>query len=155
MADIFVSYTSKDQRWAFWIGKELKQLGHHARIHEWELPAGGNILAWMEETLKEADRALFVISNAYLNAPFSSWERMAAQWAGALSRPNFFLPVFIENCEPPMLLAPFKRCVLYGLGEGYARNNLSEYLAPPKEPAGPVAFPGELEAANALLASTA
>ena len=28
VADIFVSYTSKDRGWAFWIGKELKQLGH-------------------------------------------------------------------------------------------------------------------------------
>ena len=70
---------------------------------------------------QEADRALFVISNAYLDAHFSSWERRAAQWAAASKRPNFFLPVFVENCEPPLLLAPFKRCVLYGLGEGYAR----------------------------------
>ena len=41
MADIFVSYTSNDRDWAFWIGQELEKLGHAPRIHEWEISAGG------------------------------------------------------------------------------------------------------------------
>jgi hypothetical protein len=28
VADIFVSYTSGDRDWAFWIGQELLKLGH-------------------------------------------------------------------------------------------------------------------------------
>jgi hypothetical protein len=28
VADIFVSYTSDDRNWAFWIGQELLKLGH-------------------------------------------------------------------------------------------------------------------------------
>ncbi len=28
VADIFVSYTSSDRDWAFWIGQELEKLGH-------------------------------------------------------------------------------------------------------------------------------
>jgi hypothetical protein len=28
VADIFVSYTSDDRDWAFWIGQELLKLGH-------------------------------------------------------------------------------------------------------------------------------
>jgi uncharacterized protein (DUF433 family) len=28
VADIFVSYTSSDRDWAFWIGQELLKLGH-------------------------------------------------------------------------------------------------------------------------------
>jgi hypothetical protein len=31
VADIFVSYTSDDRDWAFWIGQELLKLGHAAR----------------------------------------------------------------------------------------------------------------------------
>ena len=42
MADIFVSYTSSDREWAFWIGQELDKLGHKPRIHEWEIEAGGD-----------------------------------------------------------------------------------------------------------------
>ena len=152
MVDIFVSYTSSDSGWAFWIGKELKTLGHVVHIHEWEIPAGGNIVAWMERRLERADHALFVVSKAYLAADYSSWERLAAQWATVGKRPNFSLPIFIENCEPPILLAPFKRCNLYGLAEGHARARLIAYLAPPQEPGGAVLFPGVTEAANASLA---
>jgi hypothetical protein len=43
VADIFVSYTSSDRDWAFWIGQELLNLGRAPRIHEWEISAGGDI----------------------------------------------------------------------------------------------------------------
>jgi len=49
VADIFVSYTSGDRDWAFWMGQELERLGHVARVHEWEVSAGGDIAVWMEE----------------------------------------------------------------------------------------------------------
>jgi hypothetical protein len=43
MVDIFISYTSSDREWAFWIGHELEALGHMPHIHEWEIPGGGDI----------------------------------------------------------------------------------------------------------------
>ena len=109
MADIFVSYTSSDREWAFWIGQQLEKLGHVEHIHEWEIEAGGNIPAWMQERQDKADHTLCVISNAYLSRPYSSWELQAAQWAAASDRPNFMLPVFVEDCKAPTMLAPFKR----------------------------------------------
>jgi hypothetical protein len=141
MADIFVSYTSSDQEWAFWIGHELEALGHAPRIHEWEIPGGGDIMAWMEGRHHEANRVLCVVSNAYLKKPYSSLERRAAQWASLTDRPNFLLPVFIEPCEAPTLFAPLKRCDLYGLAEGDAQARLRAFLSPAaKPPRG--AFPG-------------
>jgi TIR domain len=127
---------------AFWIGQELIKLGHTPRIHEWEIDAGGNIPAWMEKRHYEADHVLFVISRAYLAAPYSNWERQAAQWAAADKRPNFALPVFIEDCEAPTLLAPIKRCDLYGHSEAEARAALATYLAPAAMPKSPVDFFG-------------
>jgi hypothetical protein len=44
MADIFVSYTSSDRDWAFWIEHEL-DLGHRPHIHEWELSGGADNMA--------------------------------------------------------------------------------------------------------------
>jgi TIR domain len=70
VADIFVSYTSSDRDWAFWIGQELLNLGHTPRIHEWEISAGGNIPRWMSERHESADHILCVISDAYLKAPY-------------------------------------------------------------------------------------
>lgn len=140
MADIFVSYTSSDRLKAFWIGQELIKLGYNPRIHEWEISAGGNIPAWMEQRHHDANHVLLVISRAYLVAPYSNWERQAAQWAAADKRPNFALPVFIEDCETPTLLAHIKRCDLQGLSEAEARAALAAYLAPATKPSTPVAF---------------
>ena len=150
MADIFVSYTSSDRDWAFWIGQQLERLGHVAHIHEWEIDAGGNIPAWMQERQDKADHTLCVISNAYLSRPYSSWELQAAQWAAASDRPNFMLPVFVEDCKAPTMLAPFKRCDLFGLNEDEARERLEAYLKPAAKPSESARFPGGAPASPAF-----
>lgn len=105
MSEIFVSFTSSDRDWAFWIGQELEKLGHVPRVHEWEIPAGGDIPKWMEESLERADHCLLVIGKTYLTKPYSSWERRAASWAAASRRPNFALPVFQgRRCDRPTRL---------------------------------------------------
>jgi uncharacterized protein YjbI with pentapeptide repeats len=152
VADIFISYTSSDRDWAFWIGQELQKLGDVPHIHEWEIPGGGDIPAWMNARLKKADHVLCVVSPAYLNARYSGWELRAAQWAAQDGRPNFALPVFIEDCEPPPLLAPLRRCNLYGIGEEEARARFAAYLSPAAKPVGPARFPGKAEAAGARYA---
>jgi TIR domain len=53
VADIFVSYTSNDKDWANWIGLELEKLGNSARVDEWEISAGGDIPAWMEDRIQK------------------------------------------------------------------------------------------------------
>jgi tetratricopeptide (TPR) repeat protein len=150
VADIFVSYTSSDQGWAFWIGQELEKLGHKAHLHDWELSAGGDIAAWMEERHDNADHILCVVSKAYLTKPYSRWERLAAQWAAAAGeRPTFVLPVLIEDCELRTLLAHIKRCDLYEIDdEDVARTRFAKYLAPAAKPAGPVQFPPKAKAAK-------
>jgi tetratricopeptide (TPR) repeat protein len=140
VADIFVSYTGSDRDWAFWIGHELTALGHTPRIHEWEIGAGGDIMTWMDERLEAADHVLCVVSEKYLEAPYSSWERRSAQWA-AVDRPNLALPVFVEPCKAPPLFATLKRCDLYDLVEEEARARLSAFLAPAGKPP-PRPFPG-------------
>jgi TIR domain len=141
MADIFVSYTSSDRDWAFWIGHELDDLGHNPHLHGWEVSGGANIMAWMEARTDAAAHVLCVVSEKYLKAPYSSWERGAAQWAAATGGPNFALPVFVEKCEAPILFAPLKRCDLHGITEDKARARLKAFLEPAsKPPRGP--FPG-------------
>jgi tetratricopeptide (TPR) repeat protein len=153
VADIFVSYTSSDRDWANWVGLELEKLGHVARVHEWEISAGGNIPAWMEERHQQADHVLFVISKLYLTKNYSNWERLSAEWAAVSKRPNFGLPVFIEECETPTLLAPFKRCDLYGLNEEDAQARLAQYLTPARKPT-TASFPGARTLVSAEQAKT-
>ena len=142
MADIFVSYTNSDKEWAFWIGLELEKLGHAPHIHEWEISAGGDIPAWMEDRIQKADRVLSVVSSIYLTKDYSSWERRSAQWAAQRQRPNFLFLVFVDDCEAPIALAHVKRCDLFGVSEDDARARLKTYLEPPAKPIGPARFPG-------------
>jgi tetratricopeptide (TPR) repeat protein len=143
VADIFVSYTSSDREWAFWIGQELTRLSHQPRIHEWEIQAGGDIPAWMEQRLQQAHRVLCVVSAEYLTKDYSGWERRSAQSAAASKRPNFMLPVFVEDCEAPVAMAHIKRCALFDLSEDDARARLEAYLAEARPRSGPMPFPGE------------
>jgi hypothetical protein len=86
MADIFVSYTSSDRDWAFWVAKELKTLGHVPHVHEWEIKGSDDIYGWMGQHLDAADHVLGVISDDYLKAPYSTLERHAALWRTAKER---------------------------------------------------------------------
>jgi hypothetical protein len=50
MADIFVSYTSSDRNWAFWIGRELEALGHVPHVDDWEIKGSDDTYGWMEHS---------------------------------------------------------------------------------------------------------
>jgi hypothetical protein len=89
VADIFVSYTSSDRDWAFWIAKELRALGHAPHVHEWEINAGDDIYAWMEAHEDAADHVLCVISDEYLKAP---------NWRGR----GKLLKSALQSTRPPM-----------------------------------------------------
>jgi hypothetical protein len=103
VADIFISYTSSDRNWAFWIAKELGALGHAPHVYEWEVNAGANIYAWMETHHDAADHVLCVVSDEYLKAPFSTLERHAALTQAITKRPGFALLVIVKPCQQPTL----------------------------------------------------
>ena len=108
----------------------------------------GGIPRWMGERHQNADHILCVISNAYLKAPYSSWERQAAERAAASTRPNFALPVKVEECELPTLSMVLEYCDLFGIEETEARTRLRDYLAPAGKPPGSVLFPGTAKASD-------
>jgi tetratricopeptide (TPR) repeat protein len=147
MADIFVSYTSSDRDWAFWIGKELEALGHVPHIHEWEIKGGDDIYGWMETRLDTADFVLCVVSDQYLKAPYSTLERHAALWQAASNRPGFVLFVVVKPCKLPVLSDHFLRCELYNVADDSARQRFHEFMTRP-QPSGKARFPGELFAVS-------
>lgn len=147
MADIFVSYTSSDREWAFWIGQALKQLGHTPRIHEWEINSGDDIYAWMEKHHDAADHVLCVVSDEYLKAPYSTLERNAALWQAAAKRPGFVLFVAVEPCRLPTLSDHVLRCELFGVPEDAAHVRFREFLKKRDAPA-TATFPGKVFAVS-------
>ena len=147
MADIFVSYTSSDRDWAFWIAKELDALAHTPHIHEWEIKGGDDIYAWMEARHDAADHVLCVVSDDYLKAPYSTLERNAALWQAAAKRPGFVLFVAVKPCRLPSLADHIRRCELFGVPEDAARIRFREFMAARAAPAA-AAFPGKVFAVS-------
>jgi tetratricopeptide (TPR) repeat protein len=143
MADIFVSYTSSDRDWAFWIAKELETLGHTPHIHEWEIKGGDDIYAWMETRHEAADQVLCVVSDEYLKAPYSTLERNAALWQAAAKRPGFVLLVAVKPCRLPTLSDHIRRCELFGVPENAAHIRFHEFMAKREAPA-TLSFPGKV-----------
>src|SRR5271169_4003635 len=109
-------------------------------------------MEWMEKWHHEADHVLCIVSETYLKKPYSSLELQAGQWAAITARPNFVLPVFIEPCEAPTLLAPLKRCDLHGLGEQDARARLKTFLTPAAKPV-QAPFPASVKTSSSLPSS--
>src|SRR5215831_4694699 len=121
MAEFFISYTQSDSQWAHWIALDLRDMGHIAHVHEWEVGPGEDIVAWMARHHDAADHVLCVVSDAYLQAPYSTLERNAAVWAAAKDRPGFVIFVVVQPCTLPTLTDHLRRCELYGLPEDAAR----------------------------------
>jgi tetratricopeptide (TPR) repeat protein len=147
VADIFISYTSSDREWAFWIAKELEAQGHTPHIHEWEIKGGDDIYAWMETRHDAADHVLCVVSDDYLKAPYSTLERNAALWQAAAKRPGFVLLVAVKPCKLPTLSDHIRRCELFGVPDDAARIRLREFLTK-REPPAVAGFPGKVFAVS-------
>ncbi|WP_315837152.1 tetratricopeptide repeat protein [Bradyrhizobium prioriisuperbiae] len=133
MARIFVSYTSVDRDFAYWIGKELQALGHEPHLHDWEIRGSGDILAWMEEQIDEADHTLCVFSDDYLKARYSTLERRAALWDE--ERPGFALIVMAKPCKIPALFRHFRRCELYDVSGDAVRQRFKQFMQGLGQPA--------------------
>jgi Tfp pilus assembly protein PilF len=147
VADIFVSYTSSDRDWAFWIAKELMALGHAPHVHEWEIKGGDDIYAWMEQRHDAADHVLCVVSDEYLKAPYSTLERNAALWQAAAKRPGFVLFVAVKPCRLPTLSDHIRRCELFGVPEDAAHIRFREFMQKREVPEA-IAFPGKVFAVS-------
>jgi tetratricopeptide (TPR) repeat protein len=147
LADIFVSYTSSDRDWAFWIAKELEALGYAPHVHEWEIKGGDDIYAWMEQRHDAADHVLCVVSDEYLKAPYSTLERNAALWQAAAKRPSFVLFMAVKPCRLPTLSDHIRRCELFGVPEDAARIRFREFMQKREAPE-TIAFPGKVSAVS-------
>jgi TIR domain-containing protein len=129
MLDFFVSYTQSDRDWAFWIAKELEALGHKPHLHEWEIEGGENIYAWMETAIDAAHHMLCVVSEEYLKAPYSTFERRAGLWHAAKEQPGFVLLVVVKPCRQPRLSRNINRCDLVRKPREIASKQFREFIA--------------------------
>lgn len=142
--DFFVSYTGEDRSWAEWIGWVLEEAGYTVIIQAWDFKVGGNFVLDMQRATIEARRTIAVLSSLYLEKPFPQPEWAAAFAQDPTSSERKLIPVRVENCKPPGLLAPIVYSDLFDCEETEAQQRLLSAVTDGRmKPAQRPRFPGK------------
>jgi TIR domain-containing protein len=132
----FISFNSADRTKAHWIAWTLKEAGHEVAVHDWEIPAGGNIPLWMSTKLAWAGRLIAVVSPDYLPSRYSPMEWASQIWNDPDGTKGSVIPVIVRpTSKMPPLLEGLSRIDLTNCSEDEARRRLIEGVdmpAPPK-----------------------
>jgi tetratricopeptide (TPR) repeat protein len=155
--NIFLSYAPADVRWAEWAAWALENAGYSVLLREWNVVAGTNWVAHVDNGLARSRRTVLLLSRHYL-AETRAMAEWRAVWAADPSDAGRKLLVArLANVEPPGLLASARSVDLFDLDERQTREALltavSHALSERPEPAagsppivrtipGRVAFPG-------------
>jgi hypothetical protein len=147
--DFFVSYTKADSKWAKWIAEKLEENGYTTTVQAWDFLAGGNFVLAMHDAAQRNRRTIAVLSPAYLNALFTQPEWTAAFVQDPTSSEGKLIPVRVEECQPPGILAAIGYIDLVGRGEQDALAKLLQGVSRTRaKPASPSPFPGSATPAS-------
>lgn len=146
--DFFVSYNSRDEGWAKWIGWILEQAGYTTIIQAWDFGSGGNFMLDMQRATLDCERTLGVLSPNALSAPFVQQEWAAALADDPTGQKRKLVPVRVSACKPEGLYRAILYIDLVGMGKDDARARLLEGLKPSQRPLAEPDFPGVLSASS-------
>jgi hypothetical protein len=131
----FISFNSADRTKAHWIAWTLKEAGHAVAVHDWEIPAGGNVPLWMNSKLAWADRLIAVISPDYVPARYSPMEWASQIWNDPDGTKGSVIPVIVRpTSKMPLLLQGLSRIDLTNCSEDEARRRLIKAVDMPAPP---------------------
>jgi TIR domain/NB-ARC domain len=132
--DFFISYTAVNRSWAEWIAVQLEAAGYTTLLQAWDFRRGSDFLHEMQQATSTARRTIAVLSPAYFGSAFGEAEWRAAFFKDPTGELGLLVPVRVQPCEPPGLLASrvyvdlvdtdeatAKRLLLAGVGESGAR----------------------------------
>jgi len=147
--DFFVSYTKADKKWAEWIAWQLEHAGYTCILQKWDFLPGGNFVLDMQHATTRTRRTIAVLSPAYLSALYTQAEWAAAFTQDPTSENGKLLPIRVQECKPPGILAAIGYIDLVGKDDEEAREALLKGVErqrnkPDTSPAfpGTPAFPG-------------
>jgi TIR domain len=148
-ADFFVSYTGADQAWAEWIAEQLEAAGYSTVLQDWDFRPGRDFLHQMQQATSSADRTVAVLSPAYFGSRFAEAEWRATFAKDPTGELGLLVPVRVEDCQPPGLLATRVYVDLVGLDEEAAVARLRAGIQQGRaRPPGRRTFPGQATAAE-------
>jgi hypothetical protein len=131
----FISFNSADRTKAHWIAWSLKDAGHEVAVHDWEIPAGGNVPLWMSSKLAWADRLIAVISPDYVPSRYSPMEWASQIWNDPDGTKGSVIPVIVRPTSKMLpLLEGLSRIDLTNCSEDEAIHRLIKGVDMPAPP---------------------
>ncbi len=124
MSDFFISYEHTDKAWAEWIAWQLQNAGYTLVLQAWHFDAGGHFVHTIHQALETAERVITVLSPAYFLSNWTLAEALATVRQDPLGKAGRLLPIRVQPCDPPGLLAPLSYIDLVGLDEDVAHATL-------------------------------
>src|SRR5512132_3186167 len=103
--DFFISYTAVNRPWAEWIAVQLEAAGYTTVLQAWDFRPGSDFLHEMQQATTSAGRTIAVLSPAYFGSRFGEAEWRAAFVKDPTGELGLLVPVRVQECEPPGLLA--------------------------------------------------
>ncbi|MEM8961849.1 MAG: toll/interleukin-1 receptor domain-containing protein, partial [Acidobacteriota bacterium] len=141
-AKIFISYNKEDRTWAKWIAWQLEAAGKATILQDWDFKPGSNFALEMDRAASGSTRTLAVLSKHYLAAAYTHPEWAAAFSRDPTGRDHRLVPVRIEDCRPPGLLAQIVSIDLFDASEEEARRRLLQAISGTRsKPRVPPPFP--------------
>jgi len=100
--DFFISYTGCDAQLAEWIVTVLEKEGYSCFCQYKDIKPGQNFLLEMDKAIKNCDRVISILSEAYLQSFYADEE-----WTAFLAQKRYanIIPVRIEELKPDGLWA--------------------------------------------------
>jgi hypothetical protein len=122
--DFFISFASADRSSAEWIAVELETAGYTTVVQSFDFRPGTDFVQQMQQAAATAERTIAVLSPAYFESVF-----VGAEWGAAFAKDprgekGLLIPVRVQPCDPPGLLATRVYVDLVGLDEAAARRKL-------------------------------
>lgn len=153
---IFVSYNKADRAWAEWIAWEVEEAGYQAVIQAWDFTPGSNFVLEMQKAVAGCERTIAVLSPDYLASAFTAPEWAAAFADDPKGDKSKLLPVRVERCKPPGLLAQIVYLDLVDVEEGEAKQRLQANLESGRQkPSVQGTFPGKQSSKSTSKTGTA
>jgi len=103
-AKIFISHSSKDKKFATWLGTDLKASGHTPWFDEWDICVGESIPEKISNGLSDANFIVVVLSTNSIKSKWVEREWHTKYWSEIEKNQTIVLPLLIEDCDIPELL---------------------------------------------------
>ena len=132
--DVFLSYSKSDRDVVREVAVRLRGDGVSVWFDEWEIKIGDSVPSKIEEGLENSRAlALFMSANAF-GSDWAHLESLTFRFRDALNRKRRFIPVRLDDAEPPGSLKQF-RCVDWRRGNrDGAYEDLRSACRPPSVP---------------------